>query len=64
MNEKELALIEQWLKCNEVKKCEDSYDVSIYSLPSLPLWVFFNQKSCIPKDISWKEDKDVRSVVS
>lgn len=57
MNEKELKLINEWLEKNEVKKCPDSWDISNYSKASLAISTFSNQKSCVPKDLSWKENK-------
>lgn len=57
MNEYEKKLIEEWLKHNKIKKCPDSCDISDYPRPSLSISTFSNQKSCIPKAFSWKEEK-------
>ena len=55
MNENELQFINEWLESNQIKKCPDSYEISKYTMASVPMPQFPNQKSCIPKDISWKE---------
>lgn len=55
MNEHEKKLIDEWLKKNKVKVCPDSYDD--YQKPSLSISAFSNQKSCIPKTFSWKDEE-------